>query len=60
MGKVHFDPFDNILVQLAGQKTFRLVDPSKNERFFEGHMREAELQVEGLIFVVIVVVIFEG
>lgn len=46
MGKLHFDPFDNILVQVVGEKTFRLVDPGENERLLEGHMREAELEVE--------------
>jgi hypothetical protein len=45
VGKLHFDPFDNILVQLAGAKTFRLTDPGRNERLLEGHMREAELEV---------------
>jgi hypothetical protein len=29
VGKLHFDPFDNILVQLVGEKSFRLADPSR-------------------------------
>lgn len=43
IGKLHFDPFDNLLVQLEGSKTFVLFDAARNERFYEGHMREAEL-----------------
>lgn len=43
VGKLHFDAFDNILVQLEGSKKFRMVDPLRNERLYEGHMREAIL-----------------
>ena len=46
VGKLHFDPFDNILVQVEGSKTFLLADASQNERFLEGHMREAELEID--------------
>jgi jumonji domain-containing protein 7 len=45
VGMMHFDPFDNIIVQIDGSKTFYLTDPSRNERFFEGHMREAEIDL---------------
>ena len=48
-GKLHFDPFDNILHQLSGSKTFFMADPSRNERFKEGHMREAELTATSLL-----------
>ncbi|CAM9422558.1 unnamed protein product [Ectocarpus fasciculatus] len=44
VGKLHFDPFDNILYQVQGKKRFRLSDPERNERFYEGHMREAILE----------------
>lgn len=46
VGKLHFDQYDNILVQLEGSKTFRLIDPQRNERMMEGHMREAQLEVQ--------------
>jgi len=45
VGKLHFDPFDNLLVQLEGQKSFTIIDASQNERLREGHMREAQLEV---------------
>ena len=43
VGKLHFDQFDNLLVQLVGSKKFFLLDPTHNERLREGHMREALL-----------------
>lgn len=46
IGKLHFDPFDNILIMLEGAKTFTLIDPNENTRMGEGHMREAQLEVE--------------
>jgi jumonji domain-containing protein 7 len=46
IGKLHFDPFDNLLFQVEGSKTFLLADPQENERFLEGHMRETEIDVE--------------
>ena len=46
VGRLHFDPFDNILVQLEGSKTFYLVDPSDNVGMLEGHMREAQLVLD--------------
>ncbi len=45
VGKLHFDPFDNILLQISGSKTFILSDPENNTNFYEGHMREAQLEV---------------
>ena len=39
----HFDPFDNILVQVAGSKTFSLSPPAS---FPEGHLREGFLNAE--------------
>ena len=72
VGKLHFDAYDNILMQLEGTKStfdklrslsthifssltseihlhmnvfeaFRLIDPLRNERMYEGHMREGIL-----------------
>ena len=45
VGKLHFDAFDNLLVQLVGAKTFHLLpaDPVTNALLREGHMREAVL-----------------
>ena len=43
VGKLHFDQFDNLLVQLVGSKKFYLLDPTHNDRLREGHMREALL-----------------
>jgi jumonji domain-containing protein 7 len=44
VGKLHFDPFDNLLVQIEGKKTFHVMDPTQNERLYEGHIREAEIE----------------
>jgi jumonji domain-containing protein 7 len=33
------------LLQVEGSKTFILVDPSDNTRMYEGHMREAQLEL---------------
>lgn len=47
-GQLHFDPFDNILLQLEGVKSFVLVGPSPADATIwleEGHMREAEIEV---------------
>eukprot|EP01041_Mallomonas_annulata_P007663 gene7664-15684_t len=45
VGRLHFDPFDNLLLQLEGSKTFTLTDPQNNERLYEGHMREAQIEL---------------
>ena len=42
---MHFDPYDNIIVQAMGSKTFKLIDPQLNQLFREGHLREAELEI---------------
>lgn len=44
VGKLHFDPFDNLLIQIEGKKTFYVMDPTQNERLYEGHIREAEIE----------------
>ena len=42
-GKLHFDPFDNIMAVAKGKKTFTLMHPHRNEWAREGHIREATL-----------------
>lgn len=44
VGKLHFDPYDNVLLQLEGSKSFLLADAARNEDLKEGHMREAQLE----------------
>mmetsp|Transcript_26049 Transcript_26049/g.56630 ORF Transcript_26049/g.56630 Transcript_26049/m.56630 type:complete len:536 (-) Transcript_26049:1237-2844(-) len=41
IGCLHFDPYENLLAQIVGNKTFTLLDPSHNSRLNEGHLREA-------------------
>lgn len=41
VGKVHFDPYDNVMAVLEGAKSFRLIPTG---RLSEGHLREAELE----------------
>lgn len=43
LGKRHFDPYDNLLFQTAGSKTFTLSPPAS---FSEGHLREGNLKAE--------------
>ncbi|KAF0695799.1 Aste57867_13396 [Aphanomyces stellatus] len=47
VGKLHFDPHENVLTMVAGAKTFVLMDPSDNTRLYEGHIREAQYDVDG-------------
>ena len=44
IGKLHYDPFDNILVQAQGVKSFILIPPSYGTEMAEGHMREANIE----------------
>ncbi|XP_033752806.1 jmjC domain-containing protein E-like [Pecten maximus] len=41
LGKLHFDPYDNFLCQIHGQKQVILFDPHKNENLYEAHIAEA-------------------
>eukprot|EP00051_Salpingoeca_urceolata_P000343 m.33649 g.33649 ORF g.33649 m.33649 type:complete len:556 (+) comp10471_c0_seq2:56-1723(+) len=51
VGKLHFDPYDNLLCQLSGHKNVTLFDPHDNTRLYEGHIAEAELEFEDGKFV---------
>jgi len=42
VGKLHFDPFDNLLCQISGHKRFIIFEPHHNEDLYEGHIREAQ------------------
>lgn len=43
VGKLHFDPFENLLGMAAGSKTFLVYAPQDSERLYEGHIPEGEL-----------------
>jgi hypothetical protein len=43
VGRLHFDPFENLLAVVRGRKAVVLFDPSDNAALSEGHMREATL-----------------
>ncbi|XP_071481200.1 uncharacterized protein [Diadema antillarum] len=43
LGKLHFDPFDNLLCQLRGRKELILFEPHNNTRLYEAHVPEALL-----------------
>ncbi|KAK3103959.1 hypothetical protein FSP39_023261 [Pinctada imbricata] len=43
LGKLHFDPFDNLLCQIDGTKEVILFEPHDNQRLYEGHIPEAML-----------------
>ncbi|XP_023931467.1 jmjC domain-containing protein 7 [Lingula anatina] len=44
LGRLHFDPFDNLLFQLSGQKEVTLFDPHDNTNLYEAHISEALLK----------------
>jgi len=46
LGKLHFDPFDNLLCMTAGKKIVTLFDAHNNENLYEGHIREAFLSYD--------------
>ncbi|XP_064602940.1 bifunctional peptidase and (3S)-lysyl hydroxylase Jmjd7-like [Liolophura sinensis] len=43
LGKLHFDPFDNFLCQISGQKEVILFSPHENTKLYEAHIPEALL-----------------
>eukprot|EP00118_Oscarella_pearsei_P018058 m.182497 g.182497 ORF g.182497 m.182497 type:complete len:482 (+) comp39295_c0_seq9:3846-5291(+) len=48
LGKLHFDPFDNLLCQLSGTKHVTLFEPHDNTRLYESHIPEAKLGFDKL------------
>jgi len=46
VGKLHFDPFDNLLGMITGKKKFIVFDPHRNEDLYEGHIREAQFEYD--------------
>merc|ERR1712187_1022758 len=46
VGKLHFDPYENLLAMIAGRKRVTMFAPWRNEELYEGHIREAELTFE--------------
>jgi len=45
VGKLHFDPYDNLLCQIDGQKEVILFEPHNNQNMYEAHIPEAEFSV---------------
>ena len=43
LGKLHFDPYDNLLCQLRGAKEAILFEPHNNDNLYEAHIQEAKL-----------------
>ncbi|XP_019626192.1 PREDICTED: uncharacterized protein LOC109471344 [Branchiostoma belcheri] len=43
LGKLHFDPFDNLLCQISGKKAVILFEPHDNSKLYEAHIPEAIL-----------------
>ncbi|XP_003387667.2 PREDICTED: jmjC domain-containing protein 7-like [Amphimedon queenslandica] len=43
LGKLHFDPYDNLLCQLSGEKHLTLFEPYDNRNLYEAHIPEALL-----------------
>ncbi|KAH9495848.1 hypothetical protein Btru_015241 [Bulinus truncatus] len=46
LGKLHFDPFDNFLCQISGEKELLLYEPHNNTRLYEAHIQEAKLSYD--------------
>ncbi|PIK52306.1 putative jmjC domain-containing protein E-like [Apostichopus japonicus] len=43
LGKLHFDPFDNLLCQIRGKKQLIIFEPHNNTQLYEAHIPEALL-----------------
>ena len=46
LGKLHFDPFDNFLCQVAGEKQLIIFDPAQSSELYEGHIPEAQFDFD--------------
>ncbi|XP_057291218.1 bifunctional peptidase and (3S)-lysyl hydroxylase JMJD7-like [Hydractinia symbiolongicarpus] len=46
LGKLHFDPFENFLCQMRGNKKLTLFDPHQNHNLYEAHIQEGLLGYE--------------
>jgi len=46
LGKLHFDPFDNFLCQIRGEKKLTLFEPHNNYNLYESHIQEALLSFD--------------
>eukprot|EP00755_Sulcionema_specki_P039799 Sspe_Gene.24620::Locus_9787_Transcript_1_2_Confidence_1.000_Length_1222::g.24620::m.24620/K19219/JMJD7; jumonji domain-containing protein 7 len=46
VGRLHFDPYENLMAVVSGEKRFTLFHPYANENLYEGHMREGELRYD--------------
>ncbi|XP_066275807.1 uncharacterized protein [Branchiostoma lanceolatum] len=44
LGKLHFDPFDNLLCQISGKKEVILFEPHDNTRLYEAHIPDGILE----------------
>lgn len=44
VGKLHFDQYENLLCQVAGEKHITLYPPRDNTALYEGHIPEAQWQ----------------
>ena len=49
VGKLHFDPHENILVQLVGTKVVTLFHPHNNSNIYEGKLRQAGFEAEVIL-----------
>ena len=43
IGKLHFDPYENLMTVLSGQKHFTLFSPLLGSELYEGYLREGQL-----------------
>lgn len=46
LGKLHFDPYENLLAMVAGVKELTLYPPHNNQRLYEGHLVQAQLRLK--------------
>jgi hypothetical protein len=46
LGKLHFDPFENLLGLISGEKHLTLFSPEHSNALYEGHLREGILNYD--------------